>query len=505
MKVFLILTLSIFSLNIFADSALSERLRLNDSYNRIYEKVNSSEEDPALAEFASKAQEAYKAQKKLEDDPNYRAKLFYQDDVRAKPCAHCPQYLSLINEVNKIVEKVPTSDVKSNNEKMISLTKLKFLYYTVQSNTPEDQTSCKLVTSLLPNQVEEFKKGKMNLAAEQALQLPNVNSVQYYEGKGKDVHYFYRGESDSERNVVIEVIAKADGSAVIKYYKYDPNLGLPDLGGNSMAIEPKKKGDNYIDIDPSVETKKMVLVDDIKFGKIGNKINVTDDVNIKHETAVSFNKQQTSLSLEDEKGKQYVAVQGTNIVDGKKTIDAVVNYDFEVVKESDLKIGTSVGNKTEFGIGSSNSINTQTAKLSLSDKDNEYLNFKSSYDEKGMDTYGFGNKFKAGDGSVGSSADFDRQGNKTYSLKALDQGYISEAGVKYKYNYDGTKNYGAVIGTNLDSSTKLKTEYSRSSTGSNSYGVAFEKNISENTSMVLTIKNDSSSGTNVMYQFQSKF
>lgn len=116
------LLLFIFTTTAFADTALTTRLRKNDNYDQIYEKVTAKGSDPMISEASTKFQDAWAIQKKLEKDPNSRAKMYYQEDVDAKPCSSCPKYLDLVLEVNKIVEKTKDQDVQSANEKMVDLT-----------------------------------------------------------------------------------------------------------------------------------------------------------------------------------------------------------------------------------------------------------------------------------------------------------------------------------------------------------------------------------------------
>lgn len=480
MKTILILFLFLFS-QAFAQTALTEKFRLQ--------------------EISAKVDEALKAQKKLEEDPNARAKVYAQKKVDNSPCPHCPAYMDLVDQVNKIVEKIKDDDVKNANDKLIALTKLKFLYYFVKSTNDNDETKCVMHSYILPFEEAEFKKGTMNLAAEEALTLHGITDVQFYEGPGKEVHYFYRGEAPSERNTVIEVVMNTDKTALVRYYKYDSGLQLP-----SLDYVDNKKQDHYIKLDPKIETTNQVVPADVKLGTIGNKITLTNDLNLKHQSDVSYNKQETNLSLEDEKGKKYLAIQGTNNTNGKKIIDTVVNYDFPIDSASELKLGASAGNTAEHSGKPLDSFNhKQVLKLGLTDHDHEYINVRTLMDVDGVATVGVGNKIKVLDGALGADAQFDRDGKKIYKVDMSNQGLINSAGVKYTTTLTGERTYGAVVGAQLDKNLKLNTEYSKSSLSGGSVAVNFEKRISETTSMVLSVSKNGQTGTNLMYQFQSRY
>lgn len=502
----LILLFFIFSTTAFADTALTTRLRKNDSYDQIYQKVSTTGSDPTISEASSKIKEAWAAQKKLEEDPNARAKMYYQENVDAKPCSSCPKYLDLVLEVNKIVEKTKDQDVQSANEKMVALTKLKFLYYTVKSTDEDNNVTCKTYNPMLPGERESYERGSLTLAAEQALALPDVNSVQFYEGRGKEVHYYYKGEG-AEANNVIEVVIMPDGKAIMKYYKYDNGFNLPALGDVPRDRIATGDKDNYIEFKPTVETKNMVLPTDIGFGSMGTKYSITDTLDLRNKTEFAFNKQETNVSVADKDGNKFVVLEGENITDGKKKVDAVVNYDFGLSDDSKLKLGTGVGNTTETNTNdfSDGVTNKQSVRLGLTDHNNEYITTKTFVDSEGVSAVNLGSKYKAGDGSVGGNVELTREGARTYKVDVLDQGYLSNAGIRYTEDALGTKTYGVSSGVALDKSLRLSTDYSRSDSVGQAVSLNLQKKVSENTSMVLSVGKSEKDGATVMYQFQSKF
>jgi hypothetical protein len=491
-----------------AETALTTRLRQNDRYDDVYQKIKSDSDNKELANFTSKAQDAYKKQQLLNSDPNYRAKIFYETQTEQRPCQHCPEYLSLIGEVNKIVEKTKVLDVKKDNQKMIELSRLRFLYYVVKSNEESSDENCREHLKVLPQELNKIKNGKMILAAEEALALPDVDNVQFYEGKGKDVHYYYKGEGRESDNI-IEVHVRPNGSAVVRYYKYDSADNLPDLGNVVVNTNTgDKKSENFLELKPEVVTESLVLPTDVKILKAGSLTQINSEVGIRHATDISYNEQATSLGVEDTSGFTYLSVKGKNFTEGKKQAEAVVNSEFDLNKEEGLKLGVSAGTAIEIKEikkGSADLKQTQNMKLGLTDHNNEYFTIQTVVDNNGLDQINLGNSYKVGDGKVGASLELEQSGDKTYRVNVTDQGYINEGSMRFSNLESGEKIYGAKAGIQIDKKTLLSTDYSHSNVSGNSVAVNFERRISETTSMVLTVNENEKAGTTLMYQFQAKF
>ncbi len=502
----LILALFIFSTSAFAQTAFSDRLRQNETYDKLYSQINTTSSEATVSEFSDKVTAAFEEQKKLETDPSSRAKMYYQEEVISRPCSSCPKYLDLILQVNQIVEKTKDANVQESNEKMVALTKLKFLYYTVKSTDEDNNVSCKTYNTMLPGEKKSYERGTLSLAAEQALTLPDVNNVQLYEGQGKEIHYYYKGEGNEADNV-IEVVIMPDGKALIKYYKYDNGMNLPTMGEAKFLDRPKNLGDNYVDFNPTVKTEKYVLPTDIGFGSVGTKYSITDDLDLKNKTEFGFNKQETNVSLLDKDGNKYLIIEGENITDGKKSVDAVVNYDFDLATDSDLKLGTSVGNTTEtLSENLSDGVtNKQSVRVGITDHNNEYIKVKTYVDADGVSSVGVGNKYKVGDGSIGADIEMGRDGARKYSVDVLEQSYLTSAGFSYEESVFNERSVGVNVGTNIDKSLRLSTEFTRSENSGSAIKVNLQKKISENTSMVLSVGRSEKEGANILYQFESKF
>ena len=459
-----------------------------------------------MSDFSSKVSAAFEAQQKIANDPNARAKLYYQEEVDAKPCASCPKYLDLILEVNKIVEKTKDTNVQNANEKMVALTKLKFLYYTVKSTDDENNVTCKTYNPMLPGEKNSYERGTLNLAAEEALALPDVTSVQLYEGKGKEIHYFYKGEGNEADNV-IEVVIMPDGRSILKYYKYDNGLNLPSMGNIPTEKQAATRGDNYLEIKPTVKTENYILPTDIGIGAMGTKYSISENLDLKNETEFGFNKQETNVSVLDKDGNKYLVVEGENITDGKKTVDAVVNYDFDLAKNSNLKLGTSIGNTTESVSEdlSEGVTNKQSVRVGITDHNHEYIKVRTYVDESGVSSVAVGNKYKVGDGSVGTEVEFGKDGSKKYNVDVLDDSYMGSVGLSYAESVLGERSFGANVGKNIDPSLRLSTDFTRSEESGSAVKLNLQKKISDNTSMVLSLGKSEEEGASILYQFETKF
>lgn len=115
----LILILNLYSFNLIAQTALTEDLLKIEKYKTLHDFIKSGTDHEAGKKIA----EAIAKQKEIEEDPTKRAELFYQTKVSQSPCVHCPPYLGLIREVNKIVDQIDDKSIAVSNEKAIQLSK----------------------------------------------------------------------------------------------------------------------------------------------------------------------------------------------------------------------------------------------------------------------------------------------------------------------------------------------------------------------------------------------
>lgn len=488
----------IFNLN--AQTALTEDLLKIEKYKMLHDFVKSGSDNEASKKIA----EAIAKQKELEEDPTKRAELFYQTKVSQAPCSHCPPYLGLIKEVNKIVDKIDDNNIAASNEKAIQLSKLKFLYYLSVSES-ESGVKCDKTSHMILGEEEQLRSGKIKLVAEKALALPNVTDVQFY-NPNKEMHYFYQGEGVESGNI-IEVVVMPDQSAFIKYYKYNSPFSIPKF---SEGLDKPKFEINeqigYFNLKPTIKTENMVLPTDISFGQGKITTPIADGLNLSHETALSYNEQKANVAFENEKGEKYLLLEGVNNTKGSKVGSAVVNYGFVLDESSSLKIGTSVGTRVEGLFDEKTKLkNDKTIELGLTDHNNEYIKVKALLDTANVPTYVVSNNYAVDEGKVGGQVELKGNGDKTFGVNYTNQGFINRFGATYSNSATGEKRYGASVGASIDSNTILKTEYSTGSHQPSSVAVNFERKVSETTTMVLTVNNSKDKGTALMYQLQMKF
>lgn len=490
-----------YSSDLLADNLQAELLK-NETYKKFQGNLK---DDKAFMEASKKVEEALDLQQALVEDPNARAKLYYEQKIAKEPCQHCPRYLDLVLAVNKIVEKVNVEDVKQNNEKLIQLSKLKFLYYVTRSTLEDGSVLCSRSSSLDLTKEIDLSKGSVRLAAESTLALPNITDVQYFTNGGKEVHYYYRGENE-DVNTIIEVIAIQDEPTVIKYYKYESDQRLPDLGGNSTPYKAAENKDNYLLINPTIERENLILPKDIKIGKAGTLKQVSEEMNMRAETEASYNQQKGSIALESPKGQQYLVLESVNKNGGSRGFNTVINYDIPLQEESGLKISTSMENKFEKLSGTqSSSTSTKTITFGLTDHDSEHFKIKTVSDQLGLSSYSIENSYKAGQGKIGSEYQVDRLGNKQYGVHFSDQGVFKQTSVKYMNGANGERTVAASVGAAIDERTTLSTEISRSSINRTSISLNLERSMNSSDSMVVTVNGNDNQGYNVMYQYRRKF
>lgn len=502
MKIFF-LFFSIFILGFkpaFSEALKDDLLKYSSGFKNIHDFIKS---DAALNEGSVAIQAALLEQEAISNDPNARAKQFYQQEVKKEPCSHCPRYLDLVLEVNKIVEKVNTFDQKIENEKLIQLSKLNFLYFITKSTLDDGKVKCSTVNSQDPFLFDQINKGNMTLAAEEALALPNVTDVQYFATGDREVHYFYRG-AGVENDTIIEVVMVQNKPSIIKYYKYQDNLNLPSLGDDSTPVARDK--DNFVNINPKIERENLVLPVDIKLGSIGTKDAITDGLSLKTQTDIGYNQQKETIAITTkEGGTSFVVLEGINNTNGVKSINTIANYSFDLNSESGLKVNSSAEQKIESTVSNQPGVaKTKIMTLQLTDHDHEYFKIKNIIDPEGKNTISFGNKIKVGDNRVGADLQINPDQSRTYGINFSGEGLVETAGITYhKSNLEDSVD-ATVVG-NYDSRTKINTVVSRSTIKRTIVSVSLERAINSTATMVVTVKGDDNLGYQLMYQYEKKF
>ncbi len=460
----------------FTNAALSAELDTQLKKIPLYRKLNSR---TVISEDAKKAGEVFKqlwAKRNDPIDPNAAAKLYYQSKVDSRPCSHCPKYLNLTLEVNKIVEKAKADkDPAIENDTFIQLSKLKFLYYVIRSENELGEVKCQKFHSAI--EMNEPKlEGNFNIIKDIIVRMPEISDFQLYP-KGKDeIYYYYRGEGE-ESNIVIEVVMHKNGTANLRYYEFQSDDGdttyLKLLQQQKKLAAEKKEGktpNNFISPTFEVQTGDSLIPEDITLLKAGAKNQITEDMNILLGHEASVNEQTAKVVFERDNGQKWFIIQGKNITDGGKSVSATIPVEIQLDKTSNLKLNgeikTSTSIKAIEDLRKGNFDHTQTATIGLKDENNEYLRAETHYDSQGFVSTNASNNFKLTEKtSIGSSVTYERSGLKSYSVSAST-------------SLLGNDKLQTSFGTTSDQKAFVSTHYERkfSETGTLVLGTRYERN-----------------------------
>lgn len=500
-----------------AETAFETVLKKNQDYKEITEKAEKTEWFNKGTEKIGEYLEKRKNEKPL--TATQEAELYYQGTVSDRPCSHCPVYLNLVKEVNKVVAKTKDEkeSVTSYNNRMLELNKLKFLYFATREITESGQERCQKWNSSDPlNKVQ--LSGNTKLIAEEILHMPNVTSAQYMpQGSEEDIYYYYRGEG-AQSHVIIEVKMSKNGVGRVRYYNYaspdgefDPQNDLPDLGYAAAPANTKgqDRDGNYFDVTMDVKTRKLVLPTDIEFVKAGTKTELNENLMLKSKTDLAFNTQKTEMSLAGNTGEDWLRVEAKNKTMGDTSFAAVLPVEFSLNKESELKLGGGLKREMvrDFNKSTSSFENTNTVNLGLTDHNHEYLNAEVIAKEEGLRQVALSSKYSLGDSSnVNGKYQFDSEGNKKYIVGGETQyGESNSLTGKYEFDNQGNKAYSVGNKTNMGNYGTLTTSYGVTADRKQFVEFGHEKKISDSASMVLSVKTGDNQETRVMYQFQAKF
>lgn len=468
MPVYLTKLLSLFLL--LSTAAYSAELETQLKKIPIFNTLSTNTESNEDVKKAGQALKQLWDQRNAPEDPNKEARLYYTSNVESKPCSHCPKYLNLTLEINKIVEKAKEDkDVALENDTFIQLSKLKFLYYVVRSESEQGGITCQQLgqQSLQPVKLD----GNFKMIKETMVKMPEMTDFQYYPRGQEDVYYYYRGEG-SNANVLIEVVMHKDGSANLRYYEFEASDGSTQF---MKQLQHQKKfagkkedqpKDNFFQPTLEVKTGDTMIPTDITLLKAGAKTQLAEDLNVKLDHQASVNEQSASFAFEKDNGQKWVVVEGKNITDGGKSLKTLVPMEIELMEESKLKLNASLENTLSVNsiadAKKGNITNTQTIKMGLTDHDNEYFNIKAEVDADGLAKTTLQNKFAIGkDSSIGSSITMDRDGNKSFSVNNV---------------------------TNMNTYGKLTTSFGVASDNKYFAETQYEKKISESSSLVIGSK-----------------
>lgn len=294
---------------------------------------------------------------------NERAEFYYESVVEDKACNHCPEYLSLIKEVNKIVEKIPTpDDVKASNQQLLQMDRLKFMYYETVASINGNEV-CSIFESKEPTKLKGIERDKLTMLAEELISLPNVSSFQFYpQPPFKEVRYLYRGEG-LQSHILIEVIVREDRSAVIRYHHYDP-YDLPDIGGEVQ----KERKFNELDLNST-------------YGR----------VNIDTSTTLNINEQSSRASLGGNT-RDWVQIEARHSKDNEASLKTILPMEVSIPSDSSIKIKGNISHEQKENLANDEHDKIDRAELNISSDKLSDL-FKARLEKKeGKQEFGMGSK-----------------------------------------------------------------------------------------------------------------
>lgn len=207
-----------------------------------FSNTMGSPDAKSIEAFVKKAREA-------ESFRSYDGRYRLEREERLKndvaPCSHCPKFLSLTGEINKVITKMADDPKMSTDEVPLKLNKLKFLYYTQKIRAQDGSLACQRFMDSTPDLKPTKWDGQFQLMAEDALRFAAVTDIQYIDPKTEESVYYYRGEGD-DKNIVVQAILTKEGGR-FRYYRYYPTkeeenpYNLPDLDQGPLSLTPTKK------------------------------------------------------------------------------------------------------------------------------------------------------------------------------------------------------------------------------------------------------------------------
>lgn len=369
----------------------------------------------------------------------------FQDDAA---CIHCPSHFKLAGDVNKIIEKMPTSPKDSAIDKElvpIKLNKLKFLYYVSQINSSSNETRCE--NHLLRNGEESVKdmKGTFKLAYEDILPYSDVVELQLYTPESEEVVYYYRGEG-SQSNVFIEAVLRPHGKATFRYFYYTP----PEVKVETVAVEADKKDkDNsnsalvdFLKSDSFRYEHRGIIPKNLHLLEVETQHTFYENYTLKTSNDLSVLGNNFNLSLKDSKNNKDIATAEVKIKSASSKIEYRANVPYEIgyYKETKVKTNTTIDN------------NGESVKLTLTDYDVDWFNVEARRDSQ--------------------------TGKETFYMEKV---------------------------TTLAPKETLSTSYGVDNRGSQYLALQHKQTLAGNATMVIDVRHDIGGETSLMYQFQKKF
>ena len=331
----------------------------------------------------------------------YSTKLLKEQRLKDEsPCTHCPRFLDLTSQVNKIVAKLKTQpDIAKNSVIPSEVNRLKFLYYVVRARVDDGTIKCNRYMDYTPDLRPTSLEGELQLMAQDVFKFDGISHLQVMRPETDEVTYYYRGEG-IESNILIQASLTKEGGK-LRYYHYEPTTNennpynLPDLGGPAAPRETYSLLQKITDVvDPSMTpsseaspvspaansgTRPLNPSDtsaSLKFkpklknlqiaeGDMSHSIN-DDGLKLKAKSNLSLKGNAAVIDLSNKEGNIVVINLNTKI-DGKTQHSIQVPYHINVAEKNKVKIEGYLLDDSHY----------RQLTMSLTDKEGPY--FRSEY------------------------------------------------------------------------------------------------------------------------------
>jgi hypothetical protein len=370
-----------------------------------------------------------------------RGKLDYLFEDRSKRvdgCAHCPKYFELTDSVNKIVEVMKTDPkYKDNVEMPVSLNKLKFMFYEIQSHTDDGTVKCNRYMDLKPDLTHTKLDGQVKLLAEDVFKFDGITHLQILDPNKDEIVYYYRGEGKQKDIIVQAILTKSGGT--FRYFRYTPTeeeldpYDLPVLSEADMSPKEREEMKKmYAEIAKEereleerlkpqiisteelkiVETPSASLISKDKFdwevdGKFAKNLlslpKNTDiakavlsqgvlgtGLRVNAQSVFSLKGNEANANIQNEKGESYVEFSVKTEITGKTERKIAVPYSIRLGSETDVD-ALSVKGRVE------DTNNNQVMTLELTDRVTQYIRSELRKDKNtNITTYAIAKDFTIG-------------------------------------------------------------------------------------------------------------
>lgn len=282
-----------------------------------------------------------------------------------KDCSHCPSYLSLTEQVNKILAKTST---KYPDEVPREVSKLKMLFYTIKSRDLDGNIKCQNY-EMIDYMMDKDKKlmGEAKFIASEFFTVQGIESVFYNMPENEKIIYYFKDQANS--NVLVQVVVEKGKRPEIRYYSYTPSMAevnpynLPDLDAKAIksngeglklpvettltgAIADPNKERMGFSFDPKW-IKKGILPRDYYLGEAYLTSEIVEGVMVKGLTKFSVaNGSEAQLKIGD-RLKDVVHINLKTKLNGTTNHEITVPYDIKVESlGEDTKIRGAIKEET---------------------------------------------------------------------------------------------------------------------------------------------------------------